>query len=70
VNANRTTSVDDQPPASQPTAKNTVKHNAHVSTGWGAKMQGQTKKYYPTKEVWRFFEAGAANPCQLWQPYL
>jgi len=45
VNANRTTSVDDQPPASQPTAENTVKHNAYVSTGWGAKMQGQTKKY-------------------------
>jgi hypothetical protein len=45
VKANRTTSVGNQPPASQPTAKNTVKHNAWMSKGWRAKMQGQTKKY-------------------------
>ena len=30
VNANRTTSVGNQPPASQPTTKNTFKHNAYV----------------------------------------
>jgi len=42
--------VGNQPPASQPTAKNTIKHNALVPTGWGQKVQGQTKKYYPTIE--------------------
>jgi hypothetical protein len=42
----RLATVDDEPPASQPTTENTSKHNAYVSTGWGAKMQGQTKKYY------------------------
>jgi len=40
--------VGDQPPASQPTTKDTIKHNALVPTGWGQKVQGQTKKYYPT----------------------
>jgi len=38
--------VGDQPPASQLTTKNAIKHNAHVDTGWGQKVQGQTKKYY------------------------
>jgi hypothetical protein len=41
-------------------------------------MQGQTKKYsfcfalfdFRAKEKGRFFEAGEANHCQLWQPYL
>jgi hypothetical protein len=41
-------------------------------------MQGQTKKYsfcfdllvFRAKEKGRFFEAGEANPCQLWQPVL
>jgi len=38
--------VGDQPPASQPTTKDTIKHNALADTGWGQKVQGQTKKYY------------------------
>jgi hypothetical protein len=41
----RTIPVNDQPPASQLTTGNTVKHNALEVTGWGRKMQGQTKKY-------------------------
>jgi hypothetical protein len=45
VKANLTATVSDQPPAGQLITKNTFKHNAHVVTGWGTMMQGQTKKY-------------------------
>ncbi|MBN1118068.1 MAG: hypothetical protein JXA77_12730 [Bacteroidales bacterium] len=48
METSRTASVGNQPPASQPTTKNTIKHNALAGTGWGQNMQGQTKKYYPT----------------------
>ena len=46
----RTIDVNEQPPATQLTTNNTLKHNANGHTGWGAKMQGQTKKYYPRYE--------------------
>ena len=61
----RTIDVNEQPPATQLTTNNTLKHNANGHTGWGAKMQGQTKKILPEVRGWRFFEAGEANPCQL-----
>jgi hypothetical protein len=43
-----TINVNEQPPATQFTTNYTAKHNALAVTGWGALMQGQTKKYYPT----------------------
>jgi len=49
-NTSRTIDVNEQPPAAQLTTNNTLKHNADGHTGWGAKMQGQTKKYYPRHE--------------------
>ena len=41
----RTINVNEQPPATQFTTNYTAKHNALAVTGWGTKMQGQTKKY-------------------------
>jgi hypothetical protein len=45
ANTSRTMNVNDQPPASQLTTENRVKHNARMDTGWVTMMQGQTKKY-------------------------
>jgi hypothetical protein len=41
----RAINVKEQPPAAQFTTNYTTKHNALAVTGWGRKMQGQTKKY-------------------------
>lgn len=43
VNANRTTFVGNQPPASQPTAKNTAIHNACMPQAEGQRCKGRPK---------------------------
>ncbi|NJL73351.1 MAG: hypothetical protein HC888_18375 [Candidatus Competibacteraceae bacterium] len=43
VEANRTTSVGNQPPASQPTAKNTAIHNACMPQAEGQRCKGRPK---------------------------
>ena len=65
VKANRTASVNGQPPASQLTTKNTAKHNAMVCHRLGGKNARADQKIQPDVGRWRFFEAGVANPCQL-----
>jgi hypothetical protein len=72
LETSRLASVDDQPPASQPTAKNTRIHNACMPQAEGQRCKGRPKNtlfvllLVFAKEKGRFFEAGKANPCQLW----
>ena len=72
----RTMNVNDQPPAGQLTTEDRVKHNAGMPQVGGQCGKGSPKNtlfvllLILAKEKGRFFEAGEANLCKLWQPDL
>jgi len=54
VNANQTTFVGNQPPASQPTAKNTAIHNACMPQAEGQRCKGRPKNTLFVLPFWVF----------------